>query len=136
MPWRPVSPLLCGVVELSPSDNDAQQILAAANSGQLTFDPATGEALLNSLNHVIDELDDADVAVFKIAMPTKLGLTDGAQAIARFNEAVAFSGDRAFAPAHQRFRQSLATVAQAVKIAMDNYTRNELRSARSFRTDH
>jgi hypothetical protein len=131
-----MTPLRCGVVELSPSDNDAQQILAAANSGQLTFDPATGEALLNTLNHVLDELDDAGRDLSTIVRPTKLGRTDGAQVISQFNEAVAVSGARAFAPAHKQFRQSVATVAQAVRIAMDNYTRNELRSARSFRTDH
>lgn len=120
-----------------PSSPDgAQRVLASANSGHLVFDPATGESLLNTLNHIIDELDRSHRLLFVTGRPAKLGTTVGAQIISRFNQEVAATGAKAFAPAHDQFRQSIATTAEAVRIAMANYASSEQHNTQSFQQGH
>lgn len=45
--------------------------------------------------------------------------------MAKFNQEVAATGARAFAPAHQQFVQTLTTMVQAIQIAIDNYAKTE-----------
>ncbi len=124
----------------APSTNGvtdgAQRMVAAAKSGELVFDPATGQSLLNILNHIIDELDTSGRQLSTIAAPTKLGLTEGGLAISVFNHTVAASGRQALKPAHEQFRQTVASVAEAVKIAMDNYARTEQHTTTTFQPSH
>jgi hypothetical protein len=118
------------------SSDGARQLLAMANGGNLVFDPQTGQALLNTLNAVIDELGGLVFRTFQFHTADKLGLTVGGVAIGKLNGRVAETGPKAFVPAHQQFLQNLATAAEAVRVAMDNYVRTEQRIGRSFKPGH
>ncbi len=103
----------------------SQTMLAQARSGGFTLDPDTGQALINTLNKQIETLHGLGEDVVRISRETRLGMTPGGQAMAKFNHEVAVSGAKAFVPAHDQFVQTLITVVQAVQIAMDNYARTE-----------
>jgi hypothetical protein len=49
---------------------------------------------------------------------------------------VAVQGLKAFVPAHRQFRQSVATIAEAVRAAIDNYVRNEQHNTQAFQPSH
>ncbi len=118
------------------SSDGARQLLAAANGGGLVFDPETGQFLLNTLNAAILELGDLVFRTFQFHTADKLGLTAGGLAIGKLNSSVAGTGPNAFRPANQQFLQNLATAAEAVKVAMDNYARTEQRIGQSFKPGH
>jgi hypothetical protein len=118
------------------SSDGARQLLALANGGGLVFDPQTGQALLNTINAAILELGDLAFRTFQFHTADKLGLTAGGLAIGKLNSRVAGTGPNAFGPSHQQFLQNLATAADAVKIAMDNYVRTEQRIGQSFKPGH
>jgi hypothetical protein len=112
--------------------NGAQQMLASAQSGQLKFDPETGQALVQALNQHIDELNTASNHVSVISAKSPLGTTAGGTAMATFNAQVASTGPQAFAPAHQKFVDSLGSAVQAIKLAMENYAKTEGDNAGTF----
>jgi hypothetical protein len=114
----------------------AQQLLASANSHQLVFDPQVGQSLLKAINNAIDDLNDWTIDHYRRKFVYKLGLTAGGRAIAQFNDEVMATGANALAPAHQQFVENLGTMAEAVRIAIDNYARTEQNVARSFRAGH
>jgi hypothetical protein len=118
------------------SSDGARQLLALANGGGLVFDPETGQSLLNTLNAVIDELTGLLYGAFQSQTADKLGLTAGGLAIGKLNGKVAGTGPKAFGPAHKQFLQNLATAAEAVRVAMDNYLRTEQRIGQSFKPGH
>jgi hypothetical protein len=105
--------------------NGAQQMLASAQSGQLKFDPETGQSLINTLNTHIGDLNASTFHLTNISNETKLGTTVGGKAMTQFNQQVAVNGSQAFVPAHEQFVQSLQTAVQAIQKAMDNYTSTE-----------
>jgi hypothetical protein len=119
----------------TPPDG-ARQLLAAANGGQLVFDPQTGQSLLKTLNDIIDELVVLMNFTLRFKSFDKLGLTAGGLAIGKLNGQVVGPGPNAFVPAHQQFLQAITTAAEAVKIAMENYARTEQRIGQSFRPGH
>ncbi|HEV3356599.1 MAG TPA: hypothetical protein VG247_07370 [Pseudonocardiaceae bacterium] len=121
-PTAPTTGLTDGAAAMA---NGSQAMLAQAQSGGFTLDPHTGQALINTINQQIETLNDAGTHIATIARETKLGMTAGGQAIAKFNQEVAATGSRAFAPAHQQFVQTLTTMVQAIQIAMDNYVKTE-----------
>jgi len=118
------------------SSDGARQLLAMANGGRLVFDPETGQALLNTLNAVIDELTGLKDVTYRFHSLDKLGLTAGGLAVGKLNGEVAATGPKSFVPAHQQFLHTIATAADAVKIAMDNYVRTEQRIGQSFKPGH
>lgn len=118
------------------SSDGARQLLAMANGGGLVFDPQTGQALLNTLNAAIDELTGLIDVTYRFHSLDKLGLTAGGLAIGKLNGAAAVAGPKSFVPAHQQFLHTIATAADAVKIAMDNYLRTEQRIGQSFQPGH
>jgi hypothetical protein len=121
-PTAPTTGLTDGAAAMA---NGSQAMLAQAQSGGFSLDPHTGQALINTLNTQIDTLEPLGEHVSKIGQQTKLGMTVGGQAMSKFNQEVAVSGGKAFAPAHQQFVQTLVTMVQAVQIAMDNYANTE-----------
>jgi hypothetical protein len=113
--------------------NGSQAMLAQAQSGNLKFDPHTGQSLINSLNQQIDALGKLTPHLDQITKETKLGMTAGGQAMAKFNHEVASSGAQAFMPAHRQFEQTLSTMVQAIQIAMDNYANTDTENAQQLK---
>jgi hypothetical protein len=113
--------------------NGASSMLAEAHSGALVYDAHTGQSLLNRINNAIQDLGSHDLDLGRIAKPSKLGMTAGGLAMAKFNHEVTTSGPKAFIPAHIQFVQSLRTARDAIKIAMDNYDRTERDNTQSFK---
>lgn len=103
----------------------SQAMLAQARSGNLTIDRQAGQSLIDALNAQIVTLNDAGKHIAAIARETKLGMTAGGQAMAKFNQEVATTGSRAFGPAHLQFVQTLTAMVQAIQTAMDNYGQTE-----------
>jgi hypothetical protein len=103
--------------------NGGQAMLAQANSGNLKFDPETGQSLITMLNTQLGTLQDVGGHVTQIQFETKLGMTAGGQAMAKFNQQVSSTGSKAFSPAHQQFQQTLNTMVQAIQVAMENYAK-------------
>lgn len=113
--------------------NGSQAMLAQAQSGALKFDPESGQALINNLNKQIETLQGLGRHVEQIGQETKLGMTPGGQAMAKFNHEVAVSGDKAFVPAHEQLVQTLVTAVQSIQIAMDNYANADDHAAGGFK---
>lgn len=105
--------------------NGSQAMLAQAKNGALSIDPEAGQALINSLNTQIETLEKLGDHVQRIGQEVKLGMTPGGQVMSKFNQEVAATGGKAFAPAHQQLIQTLITTVQAVQAAMDNYAATE-----------
>ena len=103
----------------------SQAMLAQAQSGELKFDPESGQALINVLNKQLDTLGGLGEQIGQISQEIKLGMTPGGQAMSKFNHEVAVSGPKAFVPAHAQFVKSLVTAVQAIQIAMDNYAKTD-----------
>lgn len=113
--------------------NGSQAMLAQAQSGELAIDPQAGRDLINTLNTQIDTLTSLDPHVNRISQETKLGMTPGGLAMAKFNQEVAATGNKAFAPAHRQFIATLQTMVQAVQAAMDNYASTETDNAQNLK---
>jgi hypothetical protein len=105
--------------------NGSQAMLAQAQSGELAIDPQAGRDLINTLNTQIETLNLLAPHIKQISQETKLGMTPGGQVMSKFNQEVAATGPKAFAPAHQQLVQTLITTVQAVQAAMDNYAATE-----------
>jgi hypothetical protein len=100
-------------------------MLAQAQNGALSIDPQAGQSLIKSLNTQIETLQGLGKQVEWIGQEIKLGMTPGGQVMSKFNQEVAATGSKAFAPAHQQLVQTLITTVQAVQVAMDNYSAAE-----------
>lgn len=111
----------------------SQAMLTQAQNGELRFNPATGQALINTLNTQIDRLTSLQPHLAVISRQTKLGMTAGGQAMSAFNQEVAVSGAKAFMPAHNQFVQTLQTMVQAIQIAMDNYANTDTDNAQNLK---
>lgn len=109
--------------------NGSQAMLAQAKSGALKFNPEAGQSLINTLNTHIETLNHLDQNMGQLTQETKLGMTPGGQAMSKFNLEVAQTGSKAFLPAHQQFVRTLATMVQAIQIAMDNYANTDADNA-------
>ncbi|HJP78544.1 MAG TPA: hypothetical protein VJ914_29985 [Pseudonocardiaceae bacterium] len=105
--------------------NGSQAMLTQAHNGALAIDPQAGQSLINAVNAQIETLHGLSRDIARITRETKLGMTVGGQTMSKFNQQVATSGDKAFEPAHQQLIETLATVAQAVQVAMDNYANTD-----------
>ncbi|HEX4703159.1 MAG TPA: hypothetical protein VH352_13595 [Pseudonocardiaceae bacterium] len=116
--------------------NGAQQLLAAANGGQLAFDPQTGQSLVRALKDAINELNLHVTEAGRLVLSTPLGMTAGGRAISKFNDEVATTGPNAFRPAHQQFVMALSSAVEAVQIAMDTYLKTEQHTTQSFTPTH
>lgn len=133
-PPSPPSEIPSGLAEgAAAMTSGSQAMLAQAQSGQLTLDPQTGQALIDTLNKQIETLNGLTGHIFQIGQETKLGMTAGGQAMSKFNHEVAISGSKAFAPAHQQFVDTLKTAVQAIQIAMDNYTDTDTDNAQNLK---
>jgi hypothetical protein len=103
----------------------SQAMLAQAQNGALSIDPQAGQSLIKSLQTQIDTLQALGGQVDRIGREVKLGMTPGGQVMSKFNQEVAATGSKAFAPAHKQLVKTLMTTVQAVQVAMDNYAAAE-----------
>ncbi len=126
----PANNLAAGATAMA---NGSQAMLAQAQSGGFSLDPHTGQALINALNTQLETLNGMGEHLLVISRQTKLGMTVGGQAMAKFNNEVATSGAKAFVPAHNQFVDTLKTMVQAIQIAMDNYSHTDTDNAQQLK---
>lgn len=113
-----------GVIGSSLND-----VIAAANSGSLRVDPATGDATIRAITDIQAELNEVVRRMSRGSRQTKLG-GGYAQQIDSFNQEWTVSGDGSAAGALEQFRRELLRLEDAVRKCMATYEASDAAGVR------